>query len=142
MPDLALVIILCVNWCIGFWCWNWGIYTGVSCSKLLFWGSAWELLAGKDKGSIVVSVSVYLVKDQRLLLKVNHFYDGLIAFLHCAIKNHFISVTVKKNSLFILLLLISYLIFYKITYQSHIPRPLHWIGWLIMVAAALVRNAN
>ena len=31
------------------------------------------------------------------LLKVNNFYDGLIAFLNYAIKNHFISIIVKKK---------------------------------------------
>ena len=53
------------------------------------------------------------IKEPIGLLNVNNFYDSLIVFLNHVIKNHFILFTVKK-----LLLLMSYLIFYKIIDQS------------------------
>ena len=47
------------------------------------------------------------------LLNVNNFYDGFIAFLNHAIKNYFFPST-AKSFLFVLTLLMSYLICYKL----------------------------
>ena len=44
------------------------------------------------------------------LLNIHNFYYGFITFINPAIKNHYISFT-AKNSLFVLLLPMSYLIF-------------------------------
>ena len=47
------------------------------------------------------------------LLNVNNFYDNFIAFLNHAIKNYFIPY-IAKFFLFMLILLTSYLIYYKL----------------------------
>ena len=73
-------------------------------------------------------------------LNVNNFYDDLFTFF-----NHQLRIILFeswKNSLLVLLLLMSYLIFYKLTNHSQIPGPWHWNGWLMMVTLALVKSTN
>ena len=75
------------------------------------------------------------------LLNVNNFYDGLLTFINHAIKNHFVSHTVKKlftctstaNELLDLL--------QAYTLESN-PRLMHWIGRLMMVVVAVVKSVN
>ncbi|KAK9195042.1 hypothetical protein WN943_003159 [Citrus x changshan-huyou] len=76
------------------------------------------------------------------LLNVNNFYDGFIAFLNHAIKNYFIPSNAKKNSLFVLTLLMSYLIYYKLIDRSQTPGPLCWSIQIMMVTVAAVRSTN
>ena len=75
------------------------------------------------------------------LLNVNNFYDDFIAFLNCAIKNYFIPSN-AKNFLFVLTLLMSYLICYKLINRSPTPRPLCWSVQIMMVTVAAVRSIN
>ena len=49
------------------------------------------------------------IHQKPILLNDNNFYDAFIEFINHAIKNHF--VYSQKNSLFVLLLLMSYSIF-------------------------------
>ncbi|KAK9181075.1 hypothetical protein WN944_024212 [Citrus x changshan-huyou] len=76
------------------------------------------------------------------LLNVNNFYDGFIAFLNHAIKNYFIPSNVKKNSLFVLTLLMSYLICYKLINRSQTPGLLCWSDPIMMVTITAVRSTN
>ncbi|KAK9180549.1 hypothetical protein WN943_029760 [Citrus x changshan-huyou] len=75
------------------------------------------------------------------LLNVNNFYDGFIAFLNHAIKNYFIPSSVK-NFLFVLTLLMSYLICYKLINRSQTPGPLCWSVQIMTVTVAAVRSTN
>ncbi|KAK9187760.1 hypothetical protein WN944_019159 [Citrus x changshan-huyou] len=75
------------------------------------------------------------------LLNVNNFYDGFIAFFNHAIKNYFIPSAAKKI-LFVLTLLMSYLICYKLIDWSQTPGPLCWSVQIMMVTVAAVRSTN
>ncbi|KAK9190763.1 hypothetical protein WN943_019373 [Citrus x changshan-huyou] len=75
------------------------------------------------------------------LLNVNNFYDGFIAFFNHAIKNYFVPSN-AKSFLFVLTLLMSYLICYKIIDRSQTPGPLCWSVQIMMVTVAAVRSTN
>ena len=75
------------------------------------------------------------------LLNVNNFYDGFIAFLNHVIKNYFIPSTAKKL-LFVLTLLMSYFICYKLIDRSQTPGPFCWSVQIMMVTVATVRSTN
>ncbi|KAK9190284.1 hypothetical protein WN943_018888 [Citrus x changshan-huyou] len=75
------------------------------------------------------------------LLNVNNFYDGFIAFLNHAIKT--ISfLPMRKSFLFVLILLMSYLICYKLIERSQTHGPLCWNVQIMMVTVAAVRSTN
>ena len=76
------------------------------------------------------------------LLNINNFYDVFIAFLKKKIKNYFIPFNAKKNSLFVLTLLMSYLICYNLINRSQTPGLLCWSDQIMMVTVAAVRSTN
>lgn len=72
---------------------------------------------------------------------VNNFYDGLITFLNHIIKNHFILSTIKQ--LFLCAPIINELIDLLQVYIPKLdPRPLYWIGQLMIVSIVVAWNAN
>ena len=75
------------------------------------------------------------------LLNVNNFYDGFIAFLNHAIKIFFVPPN-AKNFLFVLTLLMSYLICYKLINRSQTPGPLCSSVQMMTVTVAAVRSTN
>ena len=75
------------------------------------------------------------------LLNVNNFYDDFIAFLNHAIKNYFTHSHAKKL-LFVLILLMSSLIYYKLINRSRTHGPLCWSVQTMMVTVAAVRSTN
>ena len=92
---------------------------------------------------ITLASCAHLHIHQKLigLLNVNNFYDGFIAFLNHAIKNYFILSTAKK-SLFVLILLMNYLICYKLIDQNQIQGPWCWGIQIMMVTVAARRSTN